>query len=68
MQRNLTSLVVFAPISDLKSISQVGLEGRGLEVVRKRREDVTISGGQVLGDEWAEHVVRNRGGIILRAG
>lgn len=58
---------VFAPASDLKSLSQAGLEGHGLEVVRKRRDDVTISGGQVLGDEWAEHVVKNRGGIILRA-
>jgi hypothetical protein len=29
--------------------------------------DVDIQGGKVLGDEWAEHVVQNRNGIMLRA-
>ena len=60
--------VVFAPVSDLKSISQAGLEGRGqLGVTNRSNAGVTISGGQILGDEWAEHVVKNRAGIILRA-
>ena len=60
--------VVFAPVSDLKSISQAGLEGRSqLGVTKRSNAGVTISGGQILGDEWAEHVVRNRAGIILRA-
>jgi hypothetical protein len=26
-----------------------------------------LQGGKVLGDEWAEHVVTNRSGIMLRA-
>lgn len=38
-----------------------------MELVRKQREEVTIAGGQVSGDEWAEHVVKHRSGIILRA-
>ncbi|KAG8865965.1 hypothetical protein FRC20_009226 [Serendipita sp. 405] len=68
LRRSGSSLKVFAPISDLKSLSQAGLETRDREEPRKRSStEVTIAGGQILGDEWAEHVVRNRGGIILRA-
>jgi hypothetical protein len=60
--------LVFSPVSDLKSISQAELGGRGqLGVTKRSNAGVTISGGQILGDEWAEHVVRNRSGIILRA-
>jgi hypothetical protein len=29
--------------------------------------DLDAQGGKVLGDEWAEHVVLNRSGIMLRA-
>lgn len=29
--------------------------------------EVDLQGGKVLGDEWAEHVVTNRNGIMLRA-
>lgn len=57
------TIVVFAPVSDLKSLSQAGLEGREIDMNKK---DATIVGGHILGDEWAEHVVKNRTGIILR--
>ncbi|KAG8824150.1 hypothetical protein FRC17_009172 [Serendipita sp. 399] len=68
LRRSGSSLKVFAPISDLKSLSQAGLETKDRGEARKRSNtEVTIAGGQILGDEWAEHVVRNRGGIILRA-
>ncbi|CDO71831.1 hypothetical protein BN946_scf184939.g55 [Trametes cinnabarina] len=30
--------------------------------------DLTIAGGQILGDEYSDHVVKNRSGIILREG
>jgi len=42
-------LKVFAPIADLSAISKV-------EAARKH--EVTVGGGQVLGDEWTEHVVK----------
>ncbi|KAF9510295.1 hypothetical protein BS47DRAFT_1373349 [Hydnum rufescens UP504] len=61
------SLGVFAPVADLSTISKSGAEGRSME---KRRKEVAImssAGGiRVLGDEWADHVVKNRDGIILR--
>ena len=45
-------------MSDLKLISQAGVDNLD--------KDVAIAGGQVVGDEWAEHVVKHRSGIILR--
>lgn len=68
LRRSGLTFKVFAPISDLKQISKIGLQGyeqQALDPMRKN--NVTIAGGQVLGDEWAEHVVANRSGIILRA-
>lgn len=47
-------LYVFAPVADLSVISRSS--GRAAEP----------DGGQVLGEEWAEHVVANRTGVILR--
>ncbi|KAF9648669.1 hypothetical protein BDM02DRAFT_3269263 [Thelephora ganbajun] len=58
-------LNVFAPINDLSSLSKGGIESRGFDSVKK---DVTLAGGQILGDEYSDHVVRNRSGIILREG
>lgn len=67
LRRSGSAFKIFAPINDLKALSQAGLESRDQQQVAKRnRPDLTIAGGQILGDEWAEHVVRNRGGIILR--
>ncbi|PCH42051.1 hypothetical protein WOLCODRAFT_119866, partial [Wolfiporia cocos MD-104 SS10] len=59
-------LNVFAPISDLSNLSKSGSEERAL--VPGQRNDVAIAGGQILGDEYSDHVVRNRSGIILREG
>ncbi|WWC73457.1 uncharacterized protein I206_107427 [Kwoniella pini CBS 10737] len=57
-------LFAFAPVNDLSLIS------RSSEIAEKglsARHDLEMSGGKVLGDEWAEHVVTNRAGIMLRA-
>ncbi|CCL99307.1 uncharacterized protein FIBRA_01323 [Fibroporia radiculosa] len=59
-------LNVFAPISDLSKLSKSGAEG-GL-LVAGQRNDLAIAGGQILGDEYSDHVIRNRSGIILREG
>ncbi|CAL1716907.1 unnamed protein product [Somion occarium] len=59
-------LNVFAPINDLSSLSKSSAEGGSL--VAGQRNDVTIAGGQILGDEYSDHVVKNRKGIILREG
>ncbi|KAG8898129.1 hypothetical protein FRB99_007645 [Tulasnella sp. 403] len=57
--RRSEGLKIFAPVSDLSAISKV-------EAARKH--ELTVGGGQLLGDEWTEHVVKNRSGIILREG
>nr|XP_019043261.1 hypothetical protein I302_07836 [Kwoniella bestiolae CBS 10118]OCF22191.1 hypothetical protein I302_07836 [Kwoniella bestiolae CBS 10118] len=57
-------LFAFAPVNDLSLISRSSeLAERGMSV----RSDLEMSGAKVLGDEWAEHVVINRAGIMLRA-
>ncbi|KAM6504289.1 Inositol hexakisphosphate domain containing protein [Amanita muscaria] len=60
------NLNVFAPVDDLSSLSRSSSEDRA--IVAGRKNDLAISGGQILGDEYSDHVVRNRGGIILREG
>ena len=74
-------LSVFAPVTDLSSLSKSSAVERA--VVAGRKNDLAISGGRVLGDEYSDHVVRvrfgfprslviidvisqNRSGIILR--
>ncbi|KAG6865984.1 hypothetical protein C0991_009986 [Blastosporella zonata] len=59
-------LNVFAPVNDLSSLSKSGFEARSL--VPGKKNEVAIAGGQVLGDEYSDHVVKNRRGIILREG
>ncbi|KAJ6610725.1 inositol hexakisphosphate-domain-containing protein [Mycena sp. CBHHK59/15] len=59
-------LNVFAPINDLSSLSKSNWEDRSL--VPGKKNDVAIAGGQILGDEYSTHVVKNRSGIILREG
>ncbi|GLB40222.1 putative inositol hexakisphosphate [Lyophyllum shimeji] len=59
-------LNVFSPISDLSSLSKSGFEERAL--VPGRKNDAEIAGGQIFGDEYSDHVVKNRSGIILRQG
>ncbi|KAF9561985.1 hypothetical protein CPC08DRAFT_707027 [Agrocybe pediades] len=57
-------LNVFAPVNDLSSLSKSGATIRTL--VAGKKNDVAIAGGQILGDEYSDHVVKNRSGIILR--
>ncbi|KAH0833089.1 inositol hexakisphosphate-domain-containing protein [Lanmaoa asiatica] len=57
-------LNVFAPVNDLSLLSRSGAEDKSL--VAGQKNDVEIAGGQLLGDEYSDHVVKNRSGIILR--
>ncbi len=64
-------LHVFAPVNDLSVISRSS--GYADSRYSKRPDadprvrELDLQGGKVLGDEWAEHVVKNRNGIMLRA-
>jgi hypothetical protein len=49
-------LNVFAPVNDLSTLSKTGLEGHVL--VPGPKNDVAIAGGQILGDEYSDHVVK----------
>ncbi|KAH9957448.1 inositol hexakisphosphate-domain-containing protein [Russula dissimulans] len=60
-----TRLSIFSPVHDLSSLSK---SGPNRSFVRGQTNDIAISGGQVLGDEYSDHVVKNRSGIILREG
>ncbi|KAI0091045.1 inositol hexakisphosphate-domain-containing protein [Irpex rosettiformis] len=59
-------LNIFQPIGDLSLLSKSSSEGRAL--IPGQKNDVVIAGGQILGDEYSDHVVKNRSGIILREG
>ena len=52
-----TRLSIFSPVNDLSSLSK---SGRQRSLVRGQTNDVAISGGQVLGDEYSDHVVKVR--------
>lgn len=56
-------LNVFAPVNDLSSLSKSGSVGRTL--VAGKKNDVAISGGQILGDEYSDHVVKVRFVVLL---
>jgi hypothetical protein len=49
-------LNVFSPVNDLSSLSKSGFEDRSL--VPGKKNDVAIAGGQILGDEYSDHVVK----------
>ena len=49
-------LNVFAPVHDLSAFSKLGSEG--LPATAGLRNDMTIAGGQILGDEYTDHVVK----------
>lgn len=55
-------LNVFAPVNDLSALSMTGSSGRSL--VPGRRNDVAIAGGQILGDEYSDHVVKVCGHLL----
>ncbi|KAI0707157.1 inositol hexakisphosphate-domain-containing protein [Earliella scabrosa] len=61
-----SKLNVFTPINDLSALSKSGADHRAL--LPGQQNDVAIAGGQILGDEYSDHVVKNRSGIILREG
>ncbi|KZT41862.1 hypothetical protein SISSUDRAFT_1069720 [Sistotremastrum suecicum HHB10207 ss-3] len=56
---------VLAPINDLSALSKSSAERSALQIAKQN--DMAVSGGQILGDEYADHVLKNRSGIILRA-
>lgn len=61
-------LSAFAPVNDLSQISRTSEHGESHgDRPHGRPRDMELQGGKVLGDEWAEHVVTNRNGIMLRA-
>ena len=49
-------LNVFAPVNDLSSLSKSGSTTRSL--LPGKKNDVAISGGQILGDEYSDHVMK----------
>ena len=49
-------LNIFQPVNDLSSLSKSGAEGRAL--VAGQKNDIAIAGGQILGDEYSDHVVK----------
>ena len=49
-------LNVFAPVNDLSTLSKTGSGTRAL--LPGRKNDVAITGGQILGDEYSDHVVK----------
>lgn len=49
-------LNIFQPIGDLSLLSKSGSEGRAL--IAGQKNDVAIAGGQILGDEYSDHVVK----------
>lgn len=51
-------LNVFAPINDLSALSKSSAGPRAL--LAGKVNDVAISGGQILGDEYSDHVVKVR--------
>jgi hypothetical protein len=63
-------LFAFAPANDLSLISRSSdfVDGQyGRTATGGQNRNLDLQGGRVLGDEWAEHVVQNRNGIMLRA-
>jgi hypothetical protein len=49
-------LNVFAPVNDLSVLSKTGWQNRAL--VPDPKNDVAITGGEILGDEYSDHVVK----------
>jgi hypothetical protein len=56
-----TRLSIFSPVHDLSSLSK---SGPRLSLVRGPPNDVAISGSQVLGDEYSDHVLKVRHFVI----
>lgn len=55
-------LNVFTPVNDLSSLSRSSMVTRTL--VAGKKNDVAIAGGQILGDEYSDHVVKVKHSIL----
>jgi hypothetical protein len=55
-KRQGSKLNAFTPIQDLSALSRGGFGGR--EMVAGQKNDVAIAGGQILGDEYSDHIVK----------
>ena len=53
-----SKLNVFAPINDLSTLSRTGAESRHGALLPAQQGEVAVSGGQILGDEYSDHVVK----------
>ena len=47
---------MFAPVHDLTSLSRSGSLERA--TVRGHKNDVQLTGGEILGDEYSDHIVK----------
>ena len=45
-------------MNDLSALSKTGNVDRAGTFVAGQKNDVAIAGGQILGDEWSDHVVK----------
>jgi len=45
-------------VNDLSALSKTGNVDRAGTFVAGQKNDVAIAGGQILGDEWSDHVVK----------
>lgn len=45
-------------MNDLSALSKTGNVDRAGTLVAGQKNDVAIAGGQILGDEWSDHVVK----------
>ena len=49
---------VYAPVNDLSILSKSGIE------YQTKSSDMVLAGGQILGDEWTDHVLKVRASIL----
>lgn len=45
-------------MNDLSALSKTGSLDRAGTLIAGQKNDVAIAGGQILGDEWSDHVVK----------
>jgi hypothetical protein len=48
-------------VNDLSALSKTGNVDRAGTLIAGQKNDVAIAGGQILGDEWSDHVVKVEG-------
>ncbi|GJN93415.1 hypothetical protein Rhopal_006470-T1 [Rhodotorula paludigena] len=57
---------VFAPVQDLSAIAKADRLGESVVVASRKLKGDAAAGGEMVGDEWAQQIIRARSGIILR--